>query len=120
MSARDSLRSPKPRASIRKDGWAAERQLRFLDTLFRTRSVSKAAAAAGLSRESAYRLRERREGALFALLWDRAIAFQPHPAEVHIEGLSNGRLMRLLGNHFRRERGDFAATGVRRANPRVT
>ncbi len=120
MSAPDSHRSPKPRASIRKDGWTAERQLRFLDALAQSRSVVKAAAFAGMSRESAYRLRERREGALFALLWDRAIAFQPHPPEVHIDGLSNGRLMRLLGNHFRRERGDFAAIGVRRAGMRGT
>ena len=120
MCAPDSLRPPKPRTKIREDGWTGERQLRFLDTLSRTRSVTKAAAAAGMSRESAYRLRERREGALFALLWDRAIAFQPHPAEVHIDGLSNGRLMRLLGNHFRRERGDFAAIGVRRAGMRGT
>jgi hypothetical protein len=60
-----------------------------------------------MSRESAYRLRERRDGALFALLWDQALAFQA--GEVHIPPLTNGRLMRLLGNHFRRERGDFSA-----------
>src|SRR2546430_1080190 len=113
MSAPASLRSPKPRTKIRRDGWTAERQLRFLDTLSRTRSVTKASAAAGMSRESAYRLRDRREGAPFAAFWDRAIAFQPHPAEVHIDGLSNGRLMRLLGTHFRRKRGDFAAIGSR-------
>ncbi|MFL6743916.1 MAG: hypothetical protein ACJ8E3_08185 [Sphingomicrobium sp.] len=104
----------------RRDGWTPERQLRFLDALTGTRSISKAAAAAGMSRESAYRLRERREGALFAALWDRALAFQPSPAEVHIDALTSGRLMRLLGNHFRRERGDFVAIGVRRAGMRGT
>lgn len=62
-------RTPK----IRKDGWTAERQLRFLDALTATRSVVKAAAAAGISRESAYRLRARRNGGLFAVLWDRAL-----------------------------------------------
>src|SRR5438552_14569007 len=115
MSASDSLHPPKPRTRIRRarperclrDGWTAERQLRFLDTLARTRSVIKSAAAAGMSRESAYRLRERREGALFAALWDEALAFRA--AEVHIPPLTDGRLARLLGNHFRRERGDFAA-----------
>ena len=99
MSASDSLRPPKSRTKIRKDGWTAERQLRFIDTVSRTRSVTKAAAAAGMSRESAYRLRERRDGALFAALWDEALAFRP--GEVHIPPLTNGRIMRLLGNYFR-------------------
>src|SRR5438270_7001390 len=95
------IRTPK----TRRDGWTAERQLRFLDELARTRSVVSAAASAGMSRESAYRLRERKDGALFAGLWDRA--FQPARAEVHIDSLADGPLMRLLGNHYRRERGDF-------------
>ncbi len=56
---------------IRRDGWTAERQLRFLDALGRTRSVSRAAASVGMSRESAYRLRGRNP--LFAALWDRAL-----------------------------------------------
>jgi len=107
MSTSDSLRPPTPTARIRRDGWTAKRQLQFLYTLARTRSVSSAAAATGMSRESAYRLRDRREGALFAALWDEALA--PRPAEVHTRPLTDGRLARLLGNHFRRERGDFAA-----------
>jgi hypothetical protein len=72
-----------------------------------------ASAAAGMSRESAYRLRERREGTLFAALWDRALA--PQIAEVHNQPLTDGQLMRLLGNHFRRERGDFATIGSKRS-----
>ena len=116
MSTPNSPRPLKLRTKIREDGWTAERQLRFLDMLSRTRSVTKAAAEAGMSRESAYRLRERREGALFAALWDEALAFRP--AEVHIPPLTNGRIMRLLGNHFRRERGNFAAFGVKRTESR--
>src|SRR5437868_15485996 len=96
-----------PKSRLRCARWTPERQLRFLDALAQTRSVARAAALAGMSRESAYRLRERKEGALFAVLWDRAIAFQPRLAQVHIESLSDCRLMRLLGTHFRRERGDF-------------
>jgi hypothetical protein len=69
MSAADSPKLPK----IRRDGWTPERQLRFLDTLARTRSVTRAARAAGMSRESAYRLRGRKDGALFAAAWDRAL-----------------------------------------------
>jgi hypothetical protein len=100
-------RTPKTRC----DGWTPDRQLRFLDDLAHRRSVAKAAAATGMSRESAYRLRGRKEGALFAALWDRAVAFGPPGGEGHIDSLADGRLMRLLGNHYRRERGDFSNIG---------
>jgi hypothetical protein len=73
MSASESSFPAKLHRKIRRDGWTAERQLRFLDALARTRSVTKAAAAAGMSRESAYRLRGRRDGALFAAAWNRAL-----------------------------------------------
>ena len=96
--------------SIRRDGWTAERQLRFLDALASTRSVIRAAAFAGMSRESAYRLRDRCEGALFAAMWDN-LGRPGAGAEVHIPILTDGGIARLLGTHFRRERGDFVATG---------
>lgn len=64
--------SPTPQR-FRHDGWTPRRQLAFLDTLARTRSVTRAAAAAGMSRESAYRLRRRPSAALFAAAWDRAL-----------------------------------------------
>lgn len=53
--------------------WTGRRQLVFLDTLAQTRCVNRAAAVAGMSRESAYRLRRRPAGALFAALWDRVM-----------------------------------------------
>lgn len=81
--------------------------------LVATRNVAQAAAHAGMSRESAYRLRDRPDGALFGLLWDAALAPQPPCREVHTAPLTTGQLMRLLGNHFRRERGDFSAIGAR-------
>ena len=59
--------------SIRRDGWTPARQLAFLDALVRTLSVTRAAAAAGMSRESAYRLRARDPAGLFAAAWDRAL-----------------------------------------------
>ena len=115
MSAADSSRQSH---GVRRDGWTAERQLRFLDALARTRSVVKAAAFAGMSRESAYRLCERKEGALFAALWKRAVGLQSSTAKVYIDALADGRLMRLLGNHYRRERGDFSNIGGRGARTR--
>ena len=105
---------------IRRDGWTAERQLRFLDALASTRSIFNAAASAGISRESAYRLRNRRDGALFGALWDRALAPYLCRSEVHNPPLTDGRIMRLLGMHYRRERGDFLNIGARRAGLRGT
>jgi hypothetical protein len=90
MRERDSIdRRPK----VRRDGWTAERQLRFLDALGRTRSVTRAARAAGMSRESAYRLRRRREAALFAAAWDQAL--RSMPIKVH-EVSARGRVGRRL------------------------
>lgn len=59
---------------FRRDGWTPARQLAFLDALARTRSVTRAAAAAGMSRESAYRFRKRDPKGLFAAAWDRILA----------------------------------------------
>lgn len=64
---------------IRRDGWIAERQLRFLDALAVTRSITKAAACAGMSRESAYRLAKRKDGALFAAAWMRIARMPKRP-----------------------------------------
>jgi hypothetical protein len=107
-----------PYRKCRSDGWTPERQLGFLDALACSRNVADAAASAGMSREGAYRLRERREGALFGLLWDRVV--EPAAGEGHNPPLTNGRIMRLLGSHFRRKRGDFVNIGTRKAERRDT
>lgn len=99
----------------RRDGWTAERQLRFLGALAESRSVTRAVTAAGMSRESAYRLRNRSEDSLFALLWDRLLEVDPPMlGEGHSGTLTDGQLARLLGNHYRREWGDFANVGSSR------
>jgi hypothetical protein len=83
----------KPRET-RRDGWTAERQLRFLAALTRTRSVTRAAASVSLSRESAYRLRARDPHSLFAAAWDRAmeghnlVNFVPMRSDVLIGGIA--------------------------------
>jgi hypothetical protein len=104
---------------IRKDGWTAERQLRFLDSLASTHSATKAARVAGMSREGAYRFLNRDPGSLFAALWNLALAPRMPNSEVHTEMLSAGRVLRLLGNHHRRERGDFLDVGMARARARA-
>ena len=60
----------KPRA----DGWTVERQCGFLARLYFTGSVTSAARAEGMSRETAYRLRTRPNAESFARAWDRVLA----------------------------------------------
>ena len=95
-----SGRRPNPRKP-RRDGWTPERQLRFLEALVDRRSVANAAATAGMSRESAYRLRRRSGAELFATLWDRALQPAGGQPEVHTGSLRDGQLARLLGRYFR-------------------
>jgi hypothetical protein len=69
-SPKPSIRRAGPEP-CRRDGWTVKRQAVFLQILSRTRSVSKAARAVGMSRESAYRLRARDPNGLFAVSWAR-------------------------------------------------
>ncbi len=57
----------------RHDGWSPDKQVTFLEALARTGNVRAAATYAGLSRESAYKLRRRADGRAFARAWDAAI-----------------------------------------------
>ena len=56
----------------RKDGWTAERQRLFLNTLANTGSVAHAAEAADITPRSAYRLRNHPNGGTFAKAMDAA------------------------------------------------
>jgi hypothetical protein len=58
----------------RADGWSEARQCGFLVELYVTGSVAAAARAVGMSRASAYRLRERACAESFAQAWDRVLA----------------------------------------------
>ncbi len=57
----------------RHDGWSPDKQVTFLEALARTGNVRAAATYAGLSRESAYKLRRRPDGRAFARAWDAAL-----------------------------------------------
>ena len=80
-------RQPKPRipplklppfhavqTRARVDGWTPIRQAEFIGYLAETRSVSAAAKAVFMTRESAYRLRKRAGAEGFAAVWDMALA----------------------------------------------
>ena len=57
----------------RSDGWTPERQCLFLAALYTSGSVHAAARAAGMTRETAYRLRRRAGADSFAAAWDRIL-----------------------------------------------
>jgi hypothetical protein len=64
--------APQPRH----DGWTAEKQGRFLRALASSHCVASAARAAGMSRQSAYRLRNRLRGEPFDIAWQCAFRRQ--------------------------------------------
>lgn len=57
----------------RADGWSEVRQCAFLAQLYLTGSVTAAARSVGMSRASAYRLRERGGAEGFAHAWDAVL-----------------------------------------------
>lgn len=63
-------------SSRRQDGWTADRQRDFLVAVAEGATVEKAAAQVGLSPQSAYGLRQRANGAVFALGWCAAMLLQ--------------------------------------------
>jgi len=75
----------------------------FIRELRATRSVKAAVGAAGMTRASAYRLRERSGAASFATAWDAAVAAPP-PAAARIRSDSaalwdralNGRVIPIM------------------------
>ena len=72
--------SPPSRArrKPRHDEWNREKMVLFLRELAATQSVSHAASAVGMSRTSAYNLRNRLQGTPFALGWEVALEMGMH------------------------------------------
>jgi hypothetical protein len=58
----------------RRDGWTAEKQIAFIETLSQTGIVTVAARAVGMSARSAYKLAARPDARAFAEAWDVAMA----------------------------------------------
>ena len=65
--------TPVPVAA-RRDGWTPRRQRDFIRALAAGSSTSHAARAVGMSKQSAYKLRERPGAESFAAAWDAAAA----------------------------------------------
>jgi hypothetical protein len=60
----------------RYDGWTAEKQIHFIETLAATKCVDEACRRVGMSDTSAYELRNRPCGHAFAKAWDIALEYQ--------------------------------------------
>lgn len=57
----------------RHDGWTPARQIHFIEVLAATRSITRACRAVGMSRESAYKLRDRPDAGQFRLAWNPSL-----------------------------------------------
>src|SRR5688572_23760120 len=69
-AALDAGRDPRPGRAQRADGWTPDRIRKFLEALARGEGVSAAAAEAGMTARSAYRLYRRSD--TFRHAWDAA------------------------------------------------
>jgi hypothetical protein len=74
--------APPAQAATLRPRWTPDRQRLFLGTLLATGNVSHAARAAGMSRASVHRLRQRLKGTPFDRMWARAL-------KVHAEALAD-------------------------------
>lgn len=63
----------------RRDGWTPLRQAEFIGHLAETLSVTTAARRVGMSRETAYRLREHAGAESFCAAWDAALSRRRDP-----------------------------------------
>ena len=68
----------------RRDGWTAEKQRRFIRILAETGVVRHAAAAVGMSEESAHRLAQRPDAERFCDAWDAALRMAARPAAARL------------------------------------
>lgn len=90
---------PAPLVRVRRDGWTADRQRRFIAALAQSGDVAKAARAVGMSAQSAYNLRRRPGAEGFATAWNDALAQASDQAlaravERSVHGVTLGRFYR--------------------------
>lgn len=83
----------------RRDGWTVERQKGFILRLALGGCVGVAAKGVGMTRRSAYRLRERPGAARFAAAWDRAQSWgQDRTVDVGLERSLYGERVPIVRN----------------------
>ncbi|HEY0149224.1 MAG TPA: hypothetical protein VGB70_09465 [Allosphingosinicella sp.] len=115
-----SLRFTPVPLRARRDGWTPKRQRAFIHVLEETRSVTRAAAAVEMARETAYRLRQKTGAASFAAAWDAALAAPPPEIEVRpLEGILVPRIVDGEQIGWRREADGRRLFNVLRAKLRI-
>lgn len=83
----------------RHDGWTADRQKWFILRLALGGCVSAAARGVGMTRKSAYRLRERPGAASFAAAWERAQGWgRDRTVDVSLERAMLGERVPIVRN----------------------
>lgn len=83
--------SPVPRGTNRHDGWAEERQRRFIEVLSVTGSVKAAARRVNMTPEGAYLLRRHPEAESFRQAWEAAPSLcVPQLEEIALERALHG------------------------------
>jgi hypothetical protein len=83
----------------RRDGWTVERQKWFILRLALGGCVSVAARGVGMTRKSAYRLRDRPGAESFAAAWDRAQGWgQDRTVDVGLERAIHGERVPIVRN----------------------
>jgi hypothetical protein len=90
----------------RYDGWAEEKQRRFIEVLADTGLVNAAAKAVGMTRESAYKLRRATHGPAFSRAWDTA----RHHAGSFLEDIAFERAIEGVEHNIYNEFGDVVCT----------
>jgi hypothetical protein len=75
MTLPEFLRFTPVQLRTQHNGFRVKQQLRFIVALARGASVSEAAHAVGMTRQSVYRIRRRPDAESFAAAWDNAIEF---------------------------------------------
>lgn len=91
VAAPSEFAGPCSPPACRSDGWTPARQVQFLRELAASHSVSAAARAVGMSRQSAYQLRARLRGEPFDLAWEHAFdSCYDALAEAAMERAANG------------------------------
>ncbi len=112
-------------ARTRTDGWTAERQRAFLEAIAAGHTVDAAARAVGMTKQSAYALRNRAAGAAFAVGWAAAgLIAREHIADTLLTRAIDGQVetyTRADGTEITRHRYDnrLAATLLARLDRMV-
>ena len=110
----DTPSADAPRRAPRYPRWTRARMVAFLRALRETGSVAAAARAVGMSRQSAYKLRDRLAGSAFDEAWSLAFELPPTSGDIWRAAPSPCRpVARPAASRWNRGRGKGDTSGHR-------